>query len=300
MAAQNAKTLTKEPAEKEIDSIGGKKRKDNRSRDERRSGKRPNHKFSMYTPINKPQKQVLMEIKGEGFINWPDKLQSNSHRRSKSKYLHFHREHGHNTSDCYNLKQEIERLIREGHHAEYVDLGARIMEECSNDNRPTEDIQTIIGGHLGRGDSNNARKNHARNVSQLKSEIMVLARPLKERKLKKYNLVFTEADARGIHHPHDDALVITVTIAIRQVFRVLVDTGLYADVLFTHAFNKMGAKRSALRPMRTPLIGFSGGQILPEGSIQLLLTVGEVSNQATVMVDFLIVNQSLVYNAILG
>ncbi|XP_058068329.1 uncharacterized protein LOC131217424 [Magnolia sinica] len=199
-AAQNAKTSTKESTKKEVDSAGGKKRKDDRSRDERRSGKKPDQKFST---------------------------------RNKNKYCHFHRDHGKNTSDWYNLKQEIERLIRESHLGEHVDSGARATEEHPNDNRPIEDIRTIIGGHLGGGDSSNARKNHARNISHLEFEIMILARPPKERKFGRYSMAFTEEDVRGIHHPYDDALVITVTIANRRVFRVLVDAGSSADMLFT-------------------------------------------------------------------
>ncbi|XP_058082374.1 uncharacterized protein LOC131230468 [Magnolia sinica] len=177
---------------------------------------------------------------------------------------------------------EIERLIQKGHLGEHIDPGARTTEERPNDNWPTEDIRTIIGGYLGGSDSSNARKKHARNIGRHKSEIMVLARPPKERKLEKYSVAFIEEDAKAIHHPHDDALVVTVTIANCRVFRVLIDTGSSADVLFTQAFDKMGAERSALRLVRTPLIGFSGGQILLEAAICLLLTAGEAPSQTTI------------------
>ncbi|XP_058068807.1 uncharacterized protein LOC131218145 [Magnolia sinica] len=120
-ATQNVKTLSKEPAKKEVDSASGKKRKEDQSRDKRRSSKWPDHKFSMYTPLNKPQEQVLMKIKGEEFVNWPDKLRSNLNRRNKSKYFHYHCDHRHNTSDCYNLKQEIKRLSQEGRLREHIE-----------------------------------------------------------------------------------------------------------------------------------------------------------------------------------
>ncbi|XP_058106488.1 uncharacterized protein LOC131249737 [Magnolia sinica] len=68
-AAQNAKIGAKESVKKEVDSTGGKKRKDDRAHDERKSSKQPDRRFSTYTPLNKPQEQVLMEIKSEGFVN---------------------------------------------------------------------------------------------------------------------------------------------------------------------------------------------------------------------------------------
>ncbi|XP_058106381.1 uncharacterized protein LOC131249598 [Magnolia sinica] len=113
-AAQSAKTSAKESAKKEVDSSGGKNRKEDQTRDERKLGKRPDWKFSVYTPLNKSQEQVLMEIKGEGFVSWPNKPRSNPNWRNKDKYCHYHRHHGHNTSACYHLKEEIKRLIREG------------------------------------------------------------------------------------------------------------------------------------------------------------------------------------------
>ncbi|XP_058106412.1 uncharacterized protein LOC131249641 [Magnolia sinica] len=162
--------------------------------------------------LREAAQNVLMEIKSEGFVSWPNKLRSNPNSWNKDKYCHYHRDHSHGMSDCYHLKEEIERLIREGRLREHVERTGT-AEECSADNRPTEEIQTIIGGSRGRGDSNNARKNHTRSISQPESEILIIARPSKEKKREKYCITFTDEDARGIHHPHDDALVITLTIA---------------------------------------------------------------------------------------
>ncbi|XP_058076516.1 uncharacterized protein LOC131225079 [Magnolia sinica] len=154
-AAQKAQAPAKESAKKEVDSASGKKRKNDRTRDECRSSKRPDLKFSTNSPLNKPQEQVLMEIKGEWFVKWPERLRSNPNRWSKNKYCHYHRDHGYNTSNYYHLKEEIKRLIQEGRLKEHVER-TRMMEERLGDNRPIEEIRTIVGGHRGGGDSNNA------------------------------------------------------------------------------------------------------------------------------------------------
>ncbi|XP_058092611.1 uncharacterized protein LOC131239068 [Magnolia sinica] len=231
-AVQNAKTTAKRWAKNEANSAGGKKRKDYRTHEERKSGKRPDRMFSTYTPLNKPREQVLMEIKSKGFVSWPNKLRSNPNRRNKDKYCHYHRDHDHSTSDCYHLKEEIERLIREGLLKEHVKrIGT--TEELPGDDRPMEEIRMIVGGPLCGGDSNNAQKNHARSLNRPESDILIIARPSKEKKKKKYYISFTDEDAQEIHRLHDDALVVTLTIANRRVFRILVDTGSSVDVLFT-------------------------------------------------------------------
>ena len=55
-----------------------------------------------------------MQIKDERALTFPDKLKGDPNKRSKDKYCHFHCDHGHDTVDCYNLKQQIEALIRQG------------------------------------------------------------------------------------------------------------------------------------------------------------------------------------------
>ena len=47
---------------------------------------------------------------------------------------------------------------------------------------------------------------------------------------------FTYEDARWLHHPHDDAIVINLIIANYTTRRVLVDNGSLADILYYLAF----------------------------------------------------------------
>ena len=47
---------------------------------------------------------------------------------------------------------------------------------------------------------------------------------------------FSEEDARRLHHPHDDALVVSTWVRDYNVHRVLVDNDSSADILYYPAF----------------------------------------------------------------
>ena len=54
-----------------------------------------------------------MQFKDEEALTYPRKLKGDPNRRSRDKYYYFHRDHGHDTADCYDLKQQIEALIKQ-------------------------------------------------------------------------------------------------------------------------------------------------------------------------------------------
>ncbi|XP_075674811.1 uncharacterized protein LOC142644003 [Castanea sativa] len=80
---------------------------------EDRRSKPPTGKLASFISLNAPIDQVLMQIKDEGTLTFLGKLKGDLSKRSRDKYCHFHRDHGHNTSDYYDLKQQIEALIRQ-------------------------------------------------------------------------------------------------------------------------------------------------------------------------------------------
>ena len=45
-----------------------------------------------------------------------------------------------------------------------------------------------------------------------------------------------EEDAQRLHHPHDDALVISICVGDYNTHQVLVDNGSFADILYYLAF----------------------------------------------------------------
>ncbi|XP_030939983.1 uncharacterized protein LOC115964893 [Quercus lobata] len=83
-------------------------------RQEDRHPKPPTGRFTSFTPLTATINQVLMQIKNEGAFTFPSKLKRDPSKRSKDKYCRFHRDHNHDTSNCYDLKQQIEALIKQG------------------------------------------------------------------------------------------------------------------------------------------------------------------------------------------
>ena len=113
-------------------------------------------------------------------------------------------------------------------------------------------------------------------------------------------ITFTEEDAERIHHPHDDAIVITLLIVDYTTRRVLVDNGSSADILYFLAFQQMRLGRDRLRPVSSPLVGFGGMKVQPVGTITLPVVVGAYPQQITKDVNFPVVDYSSSYNAIIG
>ena len=72
---------------------------------------------------------------------------------------------------------------------------------------------------------------------------------------------FTEEDARRLHHPHDDALVVSILVGDYNTQRVLVDNGSFVDILYYPAFQQMRINRERLVPTNAPLVGFGGTKV---------------------------------------
>ncbi|XP_075640537.1 uncharacterized protein LOC142612315 [Castanea sativa] len=80
------------------------------------------------------------------------------------------------------------------------------------------------------------------------------------------NIGFSEEDARRLHHPHDDVLVISIRAVDYNMHRALVDNGSSVDILYYPAFQQMGISRERLVPTNAPLVGFGGTKGLSFGS----------------------------------
>ena len=97
---------------------------------------------------------------------------------------------------------------------------------------PIGDIRMIVGGTATTGSSRKARKTYLKMVQnvQLTSSVTKMAR--RESPI----IGFSEEDARCLHHPYDDALVVSILVGDYNMHRVLVNNGSSADILYYPAF----------------------------------------------------------------
>ena len=111
LLAQEERPKKRERQEDTRQDQGRKKARTGDWRDERRP-KLLGERFTSFTPLTASIDQVLMQIKDKEALTFPVKLKSDPNKRSRDKYCRFHRDHGHDTADCYDLKQQIEAYIR--------------------------------------------------------------------------------------------------------------------------------------------------------------------------------------------
>lgn len=61
-----------------------------------------------------------MQLRDLDLLRNPKKIRTTPNRRDKSKYCRYHGDHGHNTNDYFDLKDEIEFLIQRGYLKDFI------------------------------------------------------------------------------------------------------------------------------------------------------------------------------------
>ena len=169
---------------------------------ERKDDKRfrpPVGRFTSFTLLTAQIDKVLMQIKDKGALTFPGKLKGDPNKRPRDRYYHFHRDHGYDTTDCFDLKQQIEAFIRQGRLHKFVSrerIDPPPQEQVPRrDNKrpkpPLEDIRMIVGGTTTTCSSKKARKTFLKMVQNVQQTGVVLKMPRVD------NLIigFSEEDA---------------------------------------------------------------------------------------------------------
>ena len=97
-------------------------------------------------------------------------MKGDPNKHNRNKYCRFHRDHEHDTDEYFDLKQQIENLIRQwklrnflGRDYKDEKLKAKV-EELSR--RPLREIRMIVGGSL-TGQSSRSKKTYLKVVQNV-------------------------------------------------------------------------------------------------------------------------------------
>ena len=123
-----------------------------------------------YMPLNMPLEQVLMQIKDDPSLKWPEKMKGDPNKCNRNKYCRFHRDYRYDTGECFDLKQQIENLIRQGKLRNFLGRDHKDeklkgkLEESSHP--PLGEIRVIIG-RASTGQSSKSRKTYLKLVQNV-------------------------------------------------------------------------------------------------------------------------------------
>ena len=88
-----------------------------------------------------------MQIKDDHSLKWPKPLKCSPSSRNKKKYCHFHRDYGHYTGKCRDLKKQIEELIQKGKLQKFMkkDTSGRYKHDqrARSDDKPRDEERQL-------------------------------------------------------------------------------------------------------------------------------------------------------------
>ncbi|KAK0593730.1 hypothetical protein LWI29_029784 [Acer saccharum] len=198
-------------------------------------------RYNHYTPLTGDQEEILSVVEDKGLAKYPRQQSANARR-------------------------DTTNLIRDGHLKDFALKGDKhggLQDSRQGNgqdrksprrNSPNATINTIFDGpHTGR--SNRERMSEVREVMYegRSMEINSVQRNPKKGREGHDPITFTAEDSDGIDAKPNDAIVVGVRIAHRDVLRVMIDNGSSADILSARVYDELRLDRKDLEPFHVPL-----------------------------------------------
>ena len=98
-------------------------------------------------------------------MKWLGRMKGDPSKQNKNKYCCFHRYHGHDTDECYDLKQQIKVFIKQGKLKNFLGQDHKDEKQLMKGKAkepvcpPFGEIKIIVGG-MSTGSSSKARKTY--------------------------------------------------------------------------------------------------------------------------------------------
>ncbi|GJS58675.1 reverse transcriptase domain-containing protein [Tanacetum coccineum] len=248
------------------------------SRNNSYRGQRGGRGNDKYTPLTMTPKEILA-TEGSNFPK-PPPMRTPEEQRVGNGYCEYHRQKGHTTNECVQLRQLIDKLVKEGR----LDHLVKNIKEGKDKQRS--------------GGKKDAPRDKADTIYMVQS----WQRKTKQKVSQKFS------HGSSISFPTltaDNAVVEPLTIEINaaghDIHRMYIDGGASADILYEHCFQRLRPEvKSQLNPATTSLTGFTGEKIWPMGQLRLPVMVGNKEHSTTAWMNFMVIRSPSPYNGIIG
>ncbi|XP_059664112.1 uncharacterized protein LOC132309868 [Cornus florida] len=247
--------------------------------------------------VNMPQTMDELNERADGFVHLEEEEAANARKTSiistkeKSK------------AKIRNLRRQVEMLITRGEFASYIQGSAveqsrpakqvkRNQKSNSHNSQPVRIINTIHG-RPEREESDELLRTQLRQA-QMKRRIGSV-NTLHQQSVST-QIKFDRTDLLRVQIPHENPLVVSLTVAEYLVCRVLIDPGSSANVMPRDTFDRLEIKPDHLKATGNPLLGFDGERLEPIGTMEVAVHAAE----RVLIESFVVVEIHPSYNLLMG
>ncbi|XP_057747674.1 uncharacterized protein LOC130966871 [Arachis stenosperma] len=239
-------------------------------------------KFTNYTPLTLPIMEVYQQIAEKGILSKPRPLKDRT-GGNKSLYCDYHKGYGHQTQDCFDLRDALEQAIRDGKLSEFSHLireprrryrdqdeeGKTRSAKRRQEPKDKDHGLTVINVVTAKNTAPRSRSAHKKDAKIL----AVSSAPMRSSK-KPPSISFGPEDQWFDEAPENPPMVITARVGTGLVKRILVDTGAYSNIMFRNVFDALGLRDADLSTHQHGVIRLGDHFIKPDGVISLPVSVG--------------------------
>ncbi|XP_059310915.1 uncharacterized protein LOC132062348 [Lycium ferocissimum] len=226
---------------------------------------------------------------------WPRPLRSDPAQKDPSVMCEYHETHGHRIEDCRQLREEVARLLKNGHLREFLSERAKSHYKGRENHKKAEPVepQHVINMIIGGTDT-------SQGPMMKRTKVLITRESITpEKQARDYmpegTISFNDEDAEGIMQPHNDALVISILIFKSQVKRILIDPGSSANIIRWRVVEQLKLLDQII-PVARVLSGFNMASETTKGEISLPVNINGTIQQTV----FYVIEGEMKYNALLG